>query len=68
MRKLYVVKNIVTQKYYSGRHYGDSCRTKNIQNAETFDEYWVKKCRTKPSEFPLGKNERFVEIEIKEKQ
>ena len=67
MKKLFVIKNIKTKKYYTGEDTDYPCTAKDIARAEIFDEKWVKE----EYEFlggTLRKNEKFVEIEIKEKK
>lgn len=67
MTKIYVIKNLVTGKYYTGTTYGGKCSAKYLINAEIFDRNWETEVNGKPTLITLGKNEKFVEIEIKEK-
>ncbi len=67
-KKLYVIKNIKTKKYFSGQSAFDGpCTSRNLENAEIFDDFWVKNCNSRPDENNLKRNEKFVEIEIREK-
>lgn len=66
-KKLFVIKNTKTGMYFSGNSVDDRCRAKNLVNAEFFNERRVGK------EFlvnyaGLYPNEKFVEVEIREKK
>jgi hypothetical protein len=71
MKKLYVIKNIKTNRYYSG--YSIYCSAKDISNAKVYTEKWIKnnerwiKKTLKNSKGILSENEKFIEVEIREK-
>lgn len=68
-KKLFVIKNMKTGKYYTGQNLCGPCTSKNIETAQHFDEAWVKRTlREQGDDYGLPKNEKFVEIEIREKK
>jgi len=67
-KKLYVIKNKVTGKYFGNNTFAGKCTYKHIEDAEMFDEKWLKEYYEDGLESTLGKNEQFIEIEIREKK
>lgn len=67
-RKIYVIKNKVTGKYYAGG-FGSNVRwTKNLFNAETYSKSWVDDTISciRAGDNMLGKNDKFVQVTARE--
>jgi hypothetical protein len=66
--KIYVIKNTKTKRYFVGYNSKStrSLTSKNLANAEIFNEDWVKSWED--ANETISKYEKFVEVEIKEKK
>lgn len=65
MKKLFVIKNVKTKKYYNGDLRSNHCQVTDINKAEIYDNESIKSDAIFGSF--LIEDEQFVEVQIKEK-